>query len=411
MSTDSSEARRRVRLAYTGIFLSLAAFGMSVNGVFPLITKLADGAGFPFSSFGTILFVQFGAFSLTSFAIPKLVNKHKKGTSILVAWGLAGLWVLLLVTPLLRSYLHLHLWAFFLGVSGSSVETGCSLLITDIDKSKSGRMMNLSGALYCAGAIAAPQIVAVLLSTEMPWKASFVVLSTLIGIIALVFVFTNLGKAAMNTHHESAAGGVEISETPPMKPSLLALLFVAMFFYTGAEAGMVSWLPSYFEKHHHLSVAGAALRLSLFWGGLVVGRMLVFWFSDKLVSRNILFVGTWGMAVTGILFIFLDGTRIDTLVVFGIGLAAGPVWPCIVAVTRELGRSARAASYVIGAGALGVAIFPLITGWMIRDFGFTPMFTLLGTASTAMAACISILYMIITVSTRSAVRTGGAHEI
>jgi len=385
-------SEKGIKIQFAGILFSLAAFALSVNGIFPLITKLSEEGAFPFSSFGTILFAQFSAFALMSFILPKLAVRLNHGTAAMVALGLGGLFFILVITPLVKSYLLLHAWAFCLGLSGGAVETGSSILITNFDNPGSSRMINLSQAVYCIGAIAAPQIIALLLSQNIQWKISFFVLSALIGIITLFFCFTNL-RADKYTEHKSENdhGGLSVRELFMKKP-LLFLLSASMFFYTGAECGYFCWTPSFFEKYHQITVARAALRLSLFWGGLIVGRFAAFFLASKLKTRVLLVFCTWAMTASALLFVLFTRTSADTLIILLIGLAAGPIWPCIVAVAREYGRSEKAASTVIGAGGIGVAVVPLISGWIIGRYGFSPLFILLVFMSGAMAVCLTVVY-------------------
>lgn len=57
-------------------------------------------------------------------------------------------------------------------------------------------------------------------------------------------------------------------------PARAWLFFIVVFLYGACEATFGNWAPIYLEKQAGLSLAGAALGLSLFWGSVAAGRLL-----------------------------------------------------------------------------------------------------------------------------------------
>lgn len=57
-------------------------------------------------------------------------------------------------------------------------------------------------------------------------------------------------------------------------PTRVWLFFLVIFLYGACEATFGNWAPIYLEKQAGLSLAGAALGLSLFWGSIAAGRFL-----------------------------------------------------------------------------------------------------------------------------------------
>ena len=57
-------------------------------------------------------------------------------------------------------------------------------------------------------------------------------------------------------------------------PGRIWFFFTVVFLYGACEATFGNWAPIYLEKEAGLSLAGASLGLSLFWGAIAGGRLL-----------------------------------------------------------------------------------------------------------------------------------------
>jgi MFS family permease len=72
------------------------------------------------------------------------------------------------------------------------------------------------------------------------------------------------------------------------------------------------------------------------------------------------------------------------------GIAAGPVWPIAVMLSQHTRHSVRFTSGVIGAGALGAALGPLLSAQVIRQLGLVWFFPFLSISSIVLFSLILI---------------------
>lgn len=156
------------------------------------------------------------------------------------------------------------------------------------------------------------------------------------------------------------------------------LFAVVAFAYGGIEGTVANWAPIYLEADAGLTMADAALGLSLFWIGVAVGRVI---FSALAVRMNVKPLYVVAPLVIGALFVLLptiSGPIPNFVTMAGLGLAASFYFP-----------------YTI---SLASAEFPrqlaLISGLLVSSFqvGFGLSANLIGFASETVT--LSTIYQI-----------------
>ncbi len=191
--------------------------------------------------------------------------------------------------------------------------------------------------------------------------------------VTLFFVLAAGWAAWIEGRPEPAESSATASETdPPPRPepepsslprpqpglgvpwTLLALIFAA----TGVEAAAGGWLTSYAQR------AGDSLGITIgaatfLWVGSLLSRVLhsTTWIS-RLPERTVLGSSVLVMAASLALLIAWPASLVTLLAAGILGLATGPVYPLLLAVTLRH----RESSLVFTIAALGSALLPLATG-------------------------------------------------
>ncbi|MBM7776125.1 fucose permease [Actinokineospora baliensis] len=200
-------------------------------------------------------------------------------------------------------------------------------------------LVNLVNAMFGAGAIAAPLLV-----------AGFGVSTALMAIAAVVVLSVPL---------VAEAGGTP-PPTPPVGRATLVLLapFALIgFLYAGVETSAGAWAST------HLTWTGtapdtAARLTALFWAGLAVGRLLV-----PLVATRPAVIVPAAFAVTtaGLVVATQPPVAVIGYALTGLGLA--PIIPTTLAWLAALTPHAHlAGSALLTCSMLGSAVHPLLVG-------------------------------------------------
>lgn len=157
---------------------------------------------------------------------------------------------------------------------------------------------------------------------------------------------------------------------------------IAIFFYVGTEVSIGVNVNlhameqiesgmglSFFGKEHlvlwELDFGIPALLATLYWGGLMVGRM-VFSFFNNISSRVLLASAT---SIAALLIIVAMLTN-NLWILISAGLCHSVMWGCIFTLAvKGLGEYTSKASGIFMMGVFGGAVFPLLQGLMADACG------------------------------------------
>ena len=162
----------------------------------------------------------------------------------------------------------------------------------------------------------------------------------------------------------------------------LSLGVIALFFYVGAEVSIGVNINLHamelIENGHrffcfgksHIVVWGLdlgipALLATLYWGGLMVGRLIFSFFNN--VSPRILLTVTTIIATILILVAILTN---NLWILVSVGLCHSVMWGCIFTLAiKGLQQYTSKASGILMMGVFGGAIFPVLQGILADTWG------------------------------------------
>ncbi len=205
----------------------------------------------------------------------------------------------------------------------------------------------------------------------------FVLMTIFIAIVTLVTARLRLPNIEGTFSKEGAENKRSIWSFTHLK-----LGVVAIFFYVGGEVMIgvnvnlhameliEQGRPLSFLGSDNLSLGGVelgipALLATLYWGGLMIGRMLSS-FASKISARRQLIVTAIAAVVMTIVAIFSE----NLWVLISVGLCHSIMWGAIFTLSVEgLGEYTSKASGVFMMGVFGGAVFPLIQGFLADSLG------------------------------------------
>ena len=376
------------------VLLSIASFAISANTIPSLATQIGEDVKTDYENFGHVYLLQFLSFAAASMIGGKIAERFGLSSRFFVLWGLIGTGAVLALGAVLPNIHWFAVWIIPLGFFGGLIEVFSSIIITRMGKSDSSKLLCFSHIFFAFGAIFAPAVVAFLLENGFSWKTAFILLGALIVVVSVFFGLCSRVCAVAN----AAAGQTDEqrrSSVPLASDVLFALLALSMFLYVCVEGSIVVWVAPYFEKHLALTKPAAALRTSLYWGGIAAGRMLVMFLPRRWSLWPLLLAGAVGMLATCLMMSLKLSPAVASVLVVVCGLTAGPVWPVIVSCSQHVRQSPKFTAGVIGVGGLGGALGPWLLSYEIRALGWGWFFPILA------VACVGQLIMIAGASGRA----------
>ena len=306
---------------------------------------------------------------------PRMIKHfHTKWITIVsIGLTIAGL----LGFSMCSRYWMLFIFAVPYGLGAGAIDASVNHYVAN---NYSGSVMNFLHCFYGVGAVISPYIMALALkyarwNEGYSWTSYIQMFILFVCIISLPLCKTN-GKEEEEDHSDS----VGIKEA--LKVPAVIFTLIAFYAYCAGEATCFLWTPSYFaDTKSGLSAETIASFGSLVFGGLMLGRLISGFISNKLGDRRLIRIGIF-VELLGIIMVFLP---VESYIVAAagfvvIGTGMGPVYPAIQHMApANFGKKYSAA--VIGlqmaAAYVGSTFMPMIFGLLQQKIGIAIMPTYL----------------------------------
>ena len=274
-------------------------------------------------------------------------------------------------------YWMLFIFAVPYGLGAGAIDASVNHYVAN---NYSGSVMNFLHCFYGVGAVISPYIMALALkyarwNEGYSWTSYIQMFILFVCIISLPLWKTN-GKEEEEDHSDS----VGIKEA--LKVPAVIFTLIAFYAYCAGEATCFLWTPSYFAgTKSGLSAETIASFGSLIFGGLMLGRLISGFISNKLGDRRLIRIGIF-VELLGIIMVFLpvESYMVAATGFVVIGTGMGPVYPAIQHMApANFGKKYSAA--VIGlqmaAAYVGSTFMPMIFGLLQQKIGIAIMPTYL----------------------------------
>lgn len=310
-----------------------------------------------------------------SFVAGRLIRKFGTGkvtffSTLLTAIGLIGI-------SFSPNIVVMMICTVIMGYGAGAIDTGLNNFVSLHYEAKH---MNWLHCFWGVGVTVSPIIMSMFIGDNSGWRNGYRVVALLQLSIALIVLFT-LKK--WNVESESNSPVSDPKNDIPQK-SLLDLLkikgvipsILSLGFYCGGEFLIGTWGATYAINVFAISPEEAAKWVSLYYGGIMLGRIVSGFMSVKLSDNNLVCFGMV-IAATGMVMLMLPLGSISLLGLLLIGFGFGPVFPSVLhSVPSRFGAdySADITGYHMG-GAYGTGFaIQLVYGYVASatTFRITP---------------------------------------
>ncbi len=373
--------------------LGVAAFLLiGWNGLLvpSLIRSIEHDFGQTDAGIGAYYFVSAIAYVIGSMGGGVLTERLGRRVVLGAALGLMGLGgIALASTPLWAVVLAA---AIPIGLGQGAVDGGVNGLFLDVFAASRGRALNLLHVFFAIGALASPFIVGRLVEGGVGWQP--IIAGTGVVAIGLAAIVGSTGLASGRHIAGESQATLKVGIALP-----LVALAVGIGCYVASEIGISNWLVRFLDAAP-LGVATGAL--SLFWAGLMVGRLIGARLADRFDHTALAIASAAVSSIALVLAVVAPSLPLQVALFAVVGLGSGPIYPMIMAVAGERypERSAAVGGFLAGTAVIGSIVYPPLMGFLSVTVGLP--IAMLGTAMLGFG-CIAAL-----VVARSAARAGAA---
>jgi len=350
-------------------YLSFISLGLpdGLNGV--AWPSIRASFHLPLDALGALLVMSTTGYLVSSFSSGRLLGKMSVGT--LLALSCLATAVSLLGYALAPAWWVMVAWGMLAGLGAGAIDAG---LNTYAATQFSARMVNWLHASYGIGAATGPVIMTGVLAMHEPWQRGYVVVGSWQLLLAVCFTLTRKWWPEANAAPETST-----SDAVPTASNLSTLrlpvvwLSIAVFFvYTGIEAAAGVWVYSLFTEARAVPMMTAGRWVSIYWGGLSVGRLLSGIIVGSVPAHRLLRVCIASMAL-GATLVWLNVAGLLSFLGLGLmGLASAPVFPSLIAATPHRfgpAHTANGVGFQIAAAVLGQSLLPSLVGVLAGKLG------------------------------------------
>lgn len=276
-------------------------------------------------------------------------------------------------------YWMLFLFAVPYGLGAGAIDASVNHYVAN---HYSSSVMNFLHCFYGVGAVISPCIMSAALRFAR-WNEGYRWTAYIqAGILLVCILSLPLWKRNEAVDEEKSGNDAGIAETLKVPGVLLTL--IAFFAYCSGEATCFLWTPSYFAgTRAGLSDGLIAAFGSLIFGGLMLGRLISGFISNKLGDRRLIRIGII-VELIGIILVLLPapGYLIAAIGFVIIGTGMGPVYPAIQHMApSNFGKrySAAVIGLQMASAYIGSTFMPMVFGHIQQaiGIGIMPLYLLI----------------------------------
>lgn len=355
-----------VSLLIAVIYLAFISLGLPDSLLGSAWPTMQSAFGVPSSYAGYVSMTISFMTIISALISPKLIKKFPTKWIVIISIFLTVLG--LLGFSVTAKYWMLFLFAIPYGLGAGSVDAALNHYVAN---HYSSSVMNFLHCFYGLGAIISPNLMALALKYAR-WNDGYRWTAYLqMGILTVCILSLPLWKSSEGETQET-------EETAGIKEALKApgvmLTLIAFFAYCAGEATCFLWTSSYFAgTKQGMSGELIASFGSLIFGGLMLGRLLSGFISNRLGDRLLIRIGI-AIEFAGILLISLPFEGyVPAAVGFLIaGTGMGPVYPAIQHMAPDnFGKrySAAVIGLQMASAYLGSTFMPMVFGKLQQAVG------------------------------------------
>lgn len=312
------------------------------------------------SYIGNLIFLFFGGSYIDR------CEKKKAFLSILCLWMCGAL-----LFVLTDNFIVLLIGMFLCMGASTLINTTINILVPVIFAASPGLIVNILFFIQGIGTSGSQNAAGRLAMSFSSWKMVNLIL-IILAIIGLIFTLFSEIPDVVHTEKK------KVSYASIIKTPAFVFLTLIFGFYFIAEHGILNWLIIYGINELELTSANAAMYLSIFFGGITIGRLLFAPVVQKIgVQKSIGFFGSVGMVLYVIGIIFSS----HALILLSIsGLSISIVYPTLVLMIQKFyttDRIATATGAVISVATVFDIGFNVIFGKLIDNVGLRTSFYIL----------------------------------
>jgi fucose permease len=358
-------SRRRLALVALS-FLGFASIGLPDGVLGVAWPSIRATFALPLDALGALLVSTTAGYVASSFLAGAFLRRMSVGALLALSCVATGATLLgYAVSPLWAVMMALGVIA---GLGAGAIDAGIN---TFAATNFAPRTLHLLHAAYGLGTTAGPALMTSVLMGGHPWQRGYLAIGAIQLAVAAGFAATLRLWPGPERGAAANAGRVAgLGETLRLPAAQLGA--AAFFLYVGIEASAGAWLYTLLSEGRGASMAAAGSAVTLYWSGLLVGRVGFGFAPNRLRPEALLPPCIAGVGLAAAVLSLDLGPAPSLGAAAGLGFCAAPIFPALIGATpARLGpaHTANAVGVQVAAAALGQSLLPALAGVLAARLG------------------------------------------
>ncbi len=349
-------------------FLAFVSLGLPDGLLGVAWPSLSLDLDVPLDALGLFVALQLAGYLLSSFLSGRVLRVVPIGSVLTASTAAAALALLGVAVS--------HAWpltlgfAFLAGLAGGAVDAGLNAYGA---ARFTPRLLNWLHASFGVGTTLGPLIVTAVLSSGAVWRWGYAIVGA--GQVALALTFMASRRTWLEEGEDAGARGplgAAARTRDTIRRPVVWLGMLTFFAYAGVEYVAAQWSYSLLTLHRGVEVGTAGLLVSLYWGSLMVGRVLFGTVANRVPLVATLRTCVLGALAGAALFWLEPTVPLSYLGLMLIGFSLAPIFASLISLTpRRVGtaHANNAIGFQIAAAGLGSAGFTAAVGVVAAAVG------------------------------------------
>ncbi|TJY43905.1 MFS transporter [Cohnella pontilimi] len=353
-------------------FISLGIPDSLLGAAWPV---MYPDIGASFGSAGILSMIVAGGTIVSSLASGNITQRLGTGLVTLISCFLtAGALLGISIAP---SVIWLIVLAIPLGLGAGAIDAALNHYVAENYKA---HHMNWLHCFWGVGATTGPMIMSYYIAHHNSWRGGYSTVSIIQFTLVIILFLTlplwkriAVSRQLERSQSELQQERVESVPQPDGKGARANVLrirgvkptLIAFLFYCGVEATIGLWGASYLVGAKRITAETAAGWISLYFGGITVGRLVTGFITLKVHNRVLIRCGQLTAIAGGIVLLLPSPISFSLIGLILIGLGLAPIYPGLLHETpSRFGRvnSARLMGYQMAVAYTGTTFLPPLFG-------------------------------------------------
>jgi MFS family permease len=344
-------------------FASLLILGIPVGLLGVAWPTMQRTFGVSVDALGVLLIGLTVGYASTSFASGQLITQYGRGKVLSAAGALFC--VGLFAQASAQSWLWLIVAVLCTGIASGAIDSAINGFLAN---NYGATILNWLQACFGLGATFGPLLMTIILQAGQSWRLGILLLACLQAMLAVAFVLSrrkwlDQPLTALDGTAQPAAARVPLQRTAAI-PAMWVMMALYLLF-AGVESTPGQWSYILFTQARAIPNAAAGIWVSVYWGSLTAGRMILGIAADRYGTIRISRICVIGI-LAGALVLWWDPIPMSGWLGLAIiGFAEAPLYASILAYTPKLFGPRHAPNAIglqMGTNGLAYAIVPALVG-------------------------------------------------